>query len=79
MDLSLLCQSRSGFTSETKRGIVRYPASVLAPGPALGLLLSIALSSAQVGTILIEQESHDLENRPCYRSSASPIVAYKPS
>jgi hypothetical protein len=43
-----LCQSRTGFISETKRGIVRYPASVLAPGSALGLLPSSALSSVQV-------------------------------
>jgi hypothetical protein len=44
-----LCQSRSSsFISETKRGILRYPASALAPGSALGLLPSSALSSVQV-------------------------------
>ena len=45
-----LCQSRS---SKTKRGILRYPASVLAPESALGSLPSVALSSAQAIHILI--------------------------
>ena len=39
------CQSRS---SNTKRGISRHPASVLAPESALASLPSVALSSAQV-------------------------------
>ena len=43
-------QSRS---SKTKRGICRYPASVLAPESALGSLPSVALSSAQADPILI--------------------------
>ena len=38
---------------KAKRGaIIGHPASVLAPGSALGLLPSIALSSAQADTIL---------------------------
>jgi hypothetical protein len=44
-----LCQSRS---SKTKRGISRYPASVLAPESALGLFPNVALSSAQSPRIL---------------------------
>jgi hypothetical protein len=39
-----------------QRGILRYPASVLAPESALGLLPSIALSSAQVGAHSIESQ-----------------------
>ena len=44
-----LCQSRS---LENQTGHRRYPASVLAPESALGLLPSIALSSAQADRIL---------------------------
>jgi hypothetical protein len=47
-----LCQSRSALVLQTKRGILRHPASVLAPESALGSLPSVALSSAQVGRIL---------------------------
>src|SRR5437660_4836246 len=39
------CQSRS---SNTKRGISRHPASILAPESVLASLPSVALSSAQV-------------------------------
>lgn len=42
------CQSRS-WSAQTKRGIFRYPASVLAPGAALGSVPTVALSSVQVG------------------------------
>src|SRR5438477_5042472 len=51
-----LCQSRSSLVLQNKRGILRHPASVLAPGSALGSLPSVALSSAQVDRIIIEQE-----------------------
>ena len=51
-----LCQSRSSLVPQTKRGILRHPASVLAPGSALGSLPSVALSSAQAGLIIVEQE-----------------------
>src|SRR5712691_9538367 len=47
-----LCQSRSSLVLQTKRGILRHPASVLAPESALGSLPSVALSSAQAGRIL---------------------------
>jgi hypothetical protein len=47
-----LCQSRSALVFQTKRGILRRPASVLAPESALGSLPSVALSSAQAGRIL---------------------------
>jgi hypothetical protein len=47
------CQSRS---FKTKRGILRHPASVLAPESALGSLPSVALSSAQADRILIENQ-----------------------
>jgi len=40
------------FAQITQRGIFRYPASVLAPGSALRLLPSIALSSVQAARIL---------------------------
>src|SRR5437867_12832212 len=52
-----LCQSRSSLVPQTKRGILRHPASVLAPGSALGSLPSVALSSAQAGLIIAKQES----------------------
>ena len=51
-----LCQSRSSWVLQTQRGIRRRPASVLAPGSALGSLPSVALSSAQAGPIIGEQE-----------------------
>src|SRR5438105_12368504 len=38
-----LCQSRSSLVLQTKRGIFRHPASVLAPESALGSLPSVAL------------------------------------
>jgi hypothetical protein len=47
-----LCQARSSLALQTKRGIFRHPASVLAPESALGSLPSVALSSAQAGRIL---------------------------
>ena len=50
------CQSRSSLALQTQRGILRRPASVLAPGSALGSLPSVALSSAQAGPIIVEQE-----------------------
>ena len=50
------CQSRSSFVLQTQRGILRRPASVLAPGSALGSLPSVALPSAQAGPIILEQE-----------------------
>src|SRR5438093_13708266 len=50
------CQSRSSLALQTKRGILRHPASVLAPGSALGSLPSVALSSAQADRIIVEQE-----------------------
>src|SRR2546422_5732785 len=65
-----LCQSRSLFgcsVVQTKRGILRYPASVLAPGSALGLLPSIALSSAQADPILAEHEGHAPEKSTMLR------------
>jgi len=49
MDLSLCANTEVGWLLKTKRGIMRHPASVLAPGAALGLLPSTALSSVQVG------------------------------
>ena len=52
-----LCQSRSSLVLQTKRGVFRHPASVLAPEPALGSLPSVALSSAQADRILLEQEA----------------------
>jgi hypothetical protein len=54
MDLSL-CANPEVIRppQKTQRGISRYPASVLAPGSALGLLPSIALSSVQAGRIVI--------------------------
>src|SRR5205823_4689310 len=55
-----LCQSRS-FLVQTQRGILRHPASVLAPEPALGSLPSVALSSAQVGP-----DSNRESNRCCF-------------
>ena len=51
-----LCQSRSSLVLQTKRGILGYPASVLAPGSALGSLPSVALSSVQADCIIVEQE-----------------------
>src|SRR5436309_15431378 len=51
-----LCQSRSSLVLQTKRGILRHPASVLAPGSALGSLPSVALSSVQVDRIIVEHE-----------------------
>src|SRR5213593_490716 len=50
------CQSRSSLVLQTKRGILRHPASVLAPGSALGALPSVALSSVQAGPIIVEHE-----------------------
>src|SRR5213594_3085161 len=50
------CQSRSSLVLQTKRGILRRPASVLAPGSALGSLPSVALSSAQAVPIIVQQE-----------------------
>jgi len=50
------CQSRSSLVLQTKRGILRHPASVLAPGSALGSLPSVALSSVQADRIIVEQE-----------------------
>ena len=52
-----LCPSRSSLVLQTKRGIVRHPASVLAPESALGSLPSVALPSAQVGCILTRIET----------------------
>jgi hypothetical protein len=49
MDLSRCANPEVHAHSKTKRGISRHPASVLASESALGLLPSIALSSAQVG------------------------------
>jgi hypothetical protein len=51
-----LCQSRSFLILQTKRGILRHPASVLAPGSALESLPSVALSSVQGGPIIVEQD-----------------------
>ena len=48
-----LCQARSSSVLQTKRGIFRHPASVLAPESALGSLPSVALSPAQATGILI--------------------------
>ena len=50
------CQSRSSLLLQTQRGIRRHPASVLAPGSALGSLPSVALPSAQADPIIVEQE-----------------------
>jgi len=50
------CQSRSSLLLLTQRGILRRPASVLAPGSALGSLPSVALSSAQVVPIIVGQQ-----------------------
>jgi hypothetical protein len=52
-----LCQSRSSLVLHTKRGILRHPASVLAPGSALGSLPSVALSSVQAEPIVVEHEA----------------------
>ena len=52
MDLSLCANPEAASSLETKRGIIRHPASVLAPGSALGLLPSSALSSVQLGRIV---------------------------
>jgi len=49
MDLSLCANTEVGSFLKTKRGILRHPASALAPGSALGLLPSSPLSSVQVG------------------------------
>jgi hypothetical protein len=68
-----LCQSRSSLVLPTQRGILRHPASVLAPGSALGSLPSVALSSAQVAPIIVEHEGprrkipHPI-HRPDFRS-----------
>ena len=51
-----LCPSRSSLVLQTKRGILRHPASVLAPGSALGSLPSVALSSVQADRIIVEPE-----------------------
>ena len=42
---------------KTNRGILRHPASVLAPESALGSLPSVALSSAQAGCILTANQN----------------------
>src|SRR5262245_50164593 len=68
-----LCQSRSSLLLQTKRGILRHPASVLAPESALGSLPSVALSSAQADRILLEHKglrwkiAHPIR-RPDFRS-----------
>jgi len=68
-----LCQSRSSLVLQTKRGILRHPASVLAPGSALRSLPSVALSSARVAPIIVEPEgprrkiTHPI-HRPDFRS-----------
>jgi len=56
-----LCQSRSPLSLQTKRGIFRHPASVLAPESALGSRPRVALSSAQAIRILIA-----IRNRCCF-------------
>src|SRR5207249_1220136 len=68
-----LCQSRSSSVLQTKRGILRHPASVLAPESALGSLPSVALSSAQAGAIIVGTTTPMSENPPCHRSSRLPI------
>ena len=73
------CQSRSSLVLQTKRGILRHPASVLAPGSALGSLPSVALSSAQVDRIIVEQEDVRRKIAQCHPSGRLPIVAYKQS
>jgi hypothetical protein len=56
MDLSPAANPEA-LDSSNQRGIrAGHPASVLAPGSALGSLPSVALSSAQVGPIIVEQE-----------------------
>jgi len=52
-DLSLWYQSRGLFSTSETGCRAEHPASVLVPESALGLLPSIALSSAQAGTIVI--------------------------
>ena len=58
-DLALWCLSRSGVSVEqtAERGMPQHPPeSVEATESALGLLPSIALSSAQSGLILLRQD-----------------------
>jgi hypothetical protein len=60
MDLSLCANPEVLWPAQhTKRGITSCPASVLAPGSALRLLPSIALSSAQAGPIVADPQRHD--------------------
>ena len=54
------CQSRSSLVLQTQRGILRRPASVLAPGSALGSLPSVALPSAQAGLIIVQVQQEGL-------------------
>ena len=55
MDLSLCAKPEA--LGQTKRGILRHPASVSAPGLALGSLPSVALSSIQAGLIVREAKN----------------------
>jgi hypothetical protein len=63
-DLSLCCLSRSGFLPVSEKGIPWHPLrSVEATESALGLLPSMALSSAQLAVIIATacREMHSSE------------------
>ena len=60
-DLSLWYQSRGSLNTSETGCPGRHPASVLVPGSALGLLPSIALSSAQAGIIIAKGAAPEKE------------------
>jgi len=64
---------------QNKRGIFRYPASVLAPGSALGSVPTVALSSDQAGSRITGKMFSCVKSRGHAGIGEPRKVVYKPT